>query len=59
MPSIRSEDCLHVQKYPQKSSSASIAALRRKEEIAVVYEVHCKDCECVYIGKLAGLSRNA
>ena len=51
MSTIGSEDCLQVQKHPQKCPSASEAALEDRKKKGVVYEVPCQDCECVYIGE--------
>ena len=51
MSTTGSEDCQQIKMHPQKFPGTREASQRRQEEEGVIYEVPCKDCQCVYIGE--------
>ena len=48
-----SEDCLQIKMHSQKFPGTYIHLKQPREDKkkGVIYEVPCKDCECVYIGE--------
>ena len=51
MSATGSEDCQQIKMHPPKCPGTREAAQRRQRKKGVIYEVPCKDCQCVYIGE--------
>ena len=51
MSTTGSEDCQQIKIYPQKFLVHVKHPREDKRKKGVIYEVPCKDCQCVYIGE--------